>query len=83
MLPTRLRLFIKPGCPWCDDALDWFAARGIAHETLDVTSDRRAWDEMRQLTGQTKAPCLDANGEVLADFGVDELEPWWEDRFAK
>ena len=31
MKPTRLRLFIKPGCPWCDDALDWFAARGIAH----------------------------------------------------
>jgi len=29
MNPARLRLFIKPGCPWCDDALDWFAACGI------------------------------------------------------
>ena len=39
MNPTRLRLFIKPGCPWCDDALDWFAARGIATETVWITDE--------------------------------------------
>ena len=72
-----VRLFIKPSCPWCDDAIDWLAARGIAHETLDVTSDDDARREMRELTGQTKAPSIDVDGHILADFGADELEAWW------
>jgi glutaredoxin 3 len=75
--PQFVRLFIKPGCPWCDEALEWLEARRIAHETLDVTSDREARAEMLELTGQTKAPSIDVDGEILADFGADELETWW------
>lgn len=77
MKPTVIRLFIKPGCPWCDEALEWFAQRGIRHETLDVVRDGAARAEMRSLTGQTLAPSLEVDGEVLADFGTDELEAWW------
>lgn len=72
-----IRLFIKPGCPWCDDALDWLSARGIKHETLDVISDSNARREMFELTGQTRAPSIEVDGHVLADFGADELETWW------
>ena len=83
MKPQNIRLFINPGCPWCDEVIEWLDARGIRYATLDVISDRRAWDEMRRLTGQTRAPSIDVDGNILADFGVDELEPWWEDRFGK
>lgn len=34
--------------------------------------------EMVALSGQSKAPTLDWDGEVLADFGVDELVPFLE-----
>ncbi|MCW5559374.1 MAG: glutaredoxin family protein [Verrucomicrobiae bacterium] len=80
MKPKSIRLFIKPGCPWCDEALEWFAARGIAHETLDVIRNPTARAEMRELTGQTRAPSLDVDGEILADFGADELEDWWQEK---
>lgn len=76
--PSSIRLFIKPGCPWCDEAIDWLDARGIAYETLDVTHDRSARAEMLELTGQTKAPSIDVDGEILADFGADELAVWWK-----
>ncbi len=79
MKPDSIRLFIKPGCPWCDDALEWFAARKIAHQTLDVIRDASARAEMHELTGQTKAPSVDVDGEILADFGTDELEEWWQE----
>lgn len=79
MKPESIRLFIKPGCPWCDDALDWFAARKITHETLDVIRDAEARAEMRQLTGQTLSPSVDVDGAILADFGNDELEAWWRE----
>ncbi len=77
MKPTKIRLFIKPGCPWCDEAIEWLDARGLRYETLDVNRDPRARDEMRSLTGQTKAPSIDVDDEILADFGADELESWW------
>ena len=72
-----IRLFIKPGCPWCDEAIEWLDARGIRYTTLDVTSDPAAREEMRELTGQTKAPSIEVDGHVLPDFGADELEEWW------
>ena len=77
MKPTSIRLFVKPGCPWCDEATDWLDARQIKYAVLDVIRDAKARDEMRQLTGQTKAPSIDIDGQILADFGADELEEWW------
>ena len=73
-----IRLFIKPGCPWCDEATDWLEDHNVKYEVLDVTSDREARAEMHELTGQSKAPSIDVDGHILADFGADELEAWWK-----
>ncbi len=68
-------LYIKPGCSWCYDAMDWLRERGIAFEALDVFADRAAYQRMREISGQTLAPTLEMpDGSVLADFGTDELE---------
>ena len=77
MKPHSIRLFIKPGCPWCDEATEWLDAHGITYEVLDVIRSAEARHEMRDLTGQTRAPSIDVDGHLLADFGADELEPWW------
>jgi len=73
-----VRLFIKPYCGWCHEAMAWLDRRGVEYETLDVTRNREHWDEMVRLTGQTSAPCLEVDGQVLADFGTDELEEFWK-----
>jgi glutaredoxin 3 len=77
--PERVRLFVKPFCGWCHEAVAWLEQRGVVFEKLDVTSDRSAYREMVELTGQSKAPCIEVDGEVLADFGVDELDVFWRD----
>ena len=74
----RIRLFIKPYCPWCHKAMHWLDERGIKYETLDVIADAEAFDEMVELSGQELAPVIDVDGEVLADFGPEELEKFWE-----
>jgi monothiol glutaredoxin len=74
----QTRLFIKPSCPWCDEAIDWLNAHGIPFTVLNVTRDAAARAEMLELTGQTKAPSIDVDGEILADFGADELDAWWK-----
>jgi glutaredoxin len=76
----RVRLFVKPWCGWCDEVIDWLDARGIGYQKLDVTADRAAMQDMKALSGQTSAPTIKVDGEVLADFGADELADWWREQ---
>ena len=69
----RIRLFIKPYCPWCHRAARWLNERDLRYETIDVISDEAAYEEMIRLSGQDLAPVIDVEGEVLADFGPEEL----------
>jgi monothiol glutaredoxin len=43
-----------------------------------VISDRAARQEMLELSGQTLAPVIEVDGEVLADFDTDQLEEFWK-----
>ena len=74
----KIRLFIKPYCGWCHKAERWLKDHGVQYETLDVIADADAFDEMVELSGQTLAPVIDVDGEVLADFGPEELEKFWK-----
>ena len=69
-------LYVKPGCPWCHEAVEFLSEHGISYRERDVVADREAMREMEQKSGQTKAPTLDWHGKILADFGVDELVPF-------
>ncbi len=78
MKPNRVRLFVKPYCGWCHEAQDWLEEKGIEFEMLDVTTDRNARQEMVELSGQTLAPVIEVDGEVLADFDTGQLEEFWK-----
>ena len=73
-------LYIKPGCPWCDDVVDFLKRKRIEVHTVIVSGNREAMQEMFELSGQSKAPTMDWHGEVLADFGVEELVPFLQQR---
>ena len=45
----QIRLFIKSGCPWCDEAIEWLTSHGISFATLDVNRDASARAEMLEL----------------------------------
>ena len=77
--PTTVRLFIKPFCGWCDEVMEWLDLNKIKYISLDVTSDRAAWDEMVRLSGQSSAPVIEVDGEMLADFGAYELAQFWNE----
>jgi glutaredoxin 3 len=78
MKPNQVRLFVKPYCGWCHEAQDWLDERGVKYEVLDVISDAVARREMRDLSGQTLAPVIDVDGEILADFDTGQLERFWK-----
>lgn len=78
MKAEKIRLFIKPNCGWCTEAVEWLDARGVEYETLDVISNPAAYREMVQLSHQTLAPVIDVDGEILADFDTGQLEVFWK-----
>jgi len=83
MKPKKVRLFIKPYCGWCTRAMDWLDDHGIQYEVFDVISDSKASDEMYRLSNQTLAPVIDVDGEILADFGPQELAAFWRQMEAR
>ncbi len=70
------KLYVKEGCPWCEEAEEFLQEKKIDFERIEVRSNKEAFEEMIELSGQTKTPTMDWEGEVLADFGVDELIPF-------
>ena len=67
-------LFIKNGCPWCADALKYFADFGLELDLVDVRSDPSRMPELLAVSGQTKTPTLKNGDFVVADFDIDEFK---------
>ena len=66
-------LYVKQGCPWCIAAEEELQKLGVRYERREVRSNPAYFVEMKKLSGQTKAPVLQMDGRILADFGVEQL----------
>ncbi len=64
----------KPGCPWCEDALKYFAEQGVELDVRDVLSSMHEMRQLVALTGQSKCPSFRYKDLVVADFSVDEFK---------
>ncbi len=73
MSNSSLKVYVKPGCPWCVQVVGELRAKGFAFEEIDVIADRNAFAEMKRLSGQSLAPTITYGELVLADCGVPEL----------
>jgi glutaredoxin 3 len=76
--PRQIRLYIKPYCGWCHKAMRWLNDRGVSYDTIDVTADESAMAEMVRLSGSEMSPVIEVDGQVLGDFGPDQLAEFWE-----
>ncbi len=80
-MPSPLpKLYVKTGCPWCHEAMEFLDRRKIRYEKITVTGNDKAIHDMVAVSGQIKAPVLDWHDDVLADFGADELEPFLKNK---
>lgn len=68
-----MKIYIKTGCPWCVGLIDFLDEKGVNYKTLNVTENSAFFDEMVKISGQTKAPTVILNGEVIADTDKDQI----------
>jgi glutaredoxin len=74
-----LQVYIKPGCPWCVDAVAYLNREGFEFEEIDVIADPDRFEEMRRLSGQSCAPTLTFGDLLLADFDVAEMRDFFSE----
>jgi glutaredoxin 3 len=71
----KVRLYTTPKCAYCNQAKDFLAEKGIEFETLDVSKDTAALQEMKRLTeGGRSVPVISVGDEVFVGFDKASLE---------
>ena len=71
---NKPKLFVKQGCPWCIDALQYFKTKSLELEVIDVRIDSSRMAELVKISGQSKTPTLQNGSFVVADFDIEEFE---------
>lgn len=69
-------VYIKTGCPWCMGVTNYFKEKGIRYEEKNVTEHPELFEEMKTLSGQTKAPVVLIDGYMLADTDRDAVDAY-------
>jgi glutaredoxin 3 len=73
MSTTTPILYIKPGCPWCREALSFFSQHGVPVDVRDVSDNGRNMKRMIEVSGQSLTPTFELGEFVVADFSINEF----------
>ena len=76
----KITAFINPYCPWSPGVIAFLKEQGVDYEIKDITRDRAAHDDMVKRSGQFSSPCVEIEGEMLADVGREEIEAWFKSK---
>ncbi len=66
-------LYVRPECPWCREAMDFFSSHGVEVEVRDVDQSYPHLRRMIEVSGQSNTPTFEWGDFVASDFSVDEL----------
>jgi glutaredoxin 3 len=73
MRPQIPILYIKPGCPWCREAVSFFSQHGVELDIRDVSANKGDLQRMIEISGQALTPTFEFGEFVVADFSVQEF----------
>jgi glutaredoxin len=70
---SQIILYTKMNCPWCEEVKGYLRSKNIPFEEREVTGNFDFFTEMKEISGQTKAPVLVWGEDVLADTDVEAV----------
>jgi glutaredoxin 3 len=73
-------VYTKTGCPWCNGVIEYLDNAAIEYEEREVTANPKYMEEMKQKSGQDKAPTLDIDGHILADSDKDQVDAYLKEK---
>ena len=68
--------YLKPTCGWSRGVRAVLDKYGLEFEDRDIINDPDNYLEMVERSGQPLQPCVEVDGQMLADVSGEELETW-------
>ena len=67
---------MKPSCGWSEGVRSVMRKYELPFEDRDIINDAEQRQEMIQKTGQMLQPCVEIDGNMLADVSGEEVEAY-------
>ena len=72
----QITAYLKPTCGWSRGIRAVFDKYGLRYEDKDIINNPDNYREMVMKSGQPLQPCVEIDGEMIADVSGEELEAW-------
>lgn len=73
---TKIVAYLKPSCGWSQGVRAVMRKYSLPFEDRDIINDPVQRAEMIERSGQMLSPCVEINGQMLADVSGEEVELW-------
>ncbi len=72
----NITAYLKTHCGWSEGVRAIFRKYDLKFEEKDIIQNPAFRWEMEQKSGQPLSPCVEVNGQMLADVSGEEVEAW-------
>ena len=76
MEKPKIIAYLKPQCGWSMGVRAIMKKYDLPYEDRDIINDPVQRAEMMQKSGQPLSPCVEVNGQMLADVSGEEVEAY-------
>jgi monothiol glutaredoxin len=76
MTKPKIIAYLKPMCGWSQGVRAIMRKYDLPFEDRDIINDPAQRQEMIERSGQMLSPCVEVNGNMLADVSGEELETY-------
>ena len=73
---VQITAYLKTFCGWSEGVRAIFRKYALPFEEKDIIKNPAFRWEMEQRSGQPLSPCVEINGQMLADVSGEEVEAW-------
>jgi glutaredoxin len=72
----KIVAYLKPQCGWSHGVRAVLKKYNLPYEDRDIINNYENREEMIRKSGQQLSPCVEVDGQMLADISGDEVEAW-------
>ena len=76
MNKPKIIAYLKPTCGWSQGVRAVLRKYDLPYEDRDIINNPTQRQEMIERSGQMLSPCVDIDGQMLADVSGDEVEAY-------
>ena len=70
----KVKIYSTPTCIWCNKTKEFLKQHRVKFTDIDVSSNRKAAEEMIHKTGQMGVPVIDINGTIIVGYDEEALK---------